>query len=201
MLPTCFPQLPIPAPLQNLAFASRIGSRRVAHQPGDSVAELSGGTGRQCRGAVGRHWGQCSRAVRHWGSSRGPDHRAHLHWWLTCNNYSNRIQSFTQCLQPQQPRPMTSRNAPRGRWCSSTLDGSWRMGSPVVGRLTNVVVPFNSWFFPAQFGPMSKRGQELHLREVHCGAMLWEKGRGYDAWYGRLVMPCVCMLVGCLKGP
>ena len=25
---------------------------------------------------------------------------------------------------------------------------------------------------PAQFGPMSKRGQELHLREVHCGAML-----------------------------
>ena len=25
---------------------------------------------------------------------------------------------------------------------------------------------------PAPFGPMSKRGQELHLREVHCGAML-----------------------------
>ena len=27
---------------------------------------------------------------------------------------------------------------------------------------------------PAQFGPMSKRGQGLHqhLREVHCGAML-----------------------------
>jgi len=22
---------------------------------------------------------------------------------------------------------------------------------------------------PAQFGPMSKRGQELHLRDVHCG--------------------------------
>ena len=53
-----------------------------------------------------------------------------------------------------------------------TLDGSWRMGSPVVGRLTNVVVPLNSWFSPAQFSPMSKRGQELHLREVHCGAML-----------------------------
>ena len=23
----------------------------------------------------------------------------------------------------------------------------------------------------------------------------------YDAWYGRSVMPCVCMLMGCLKGP
>ena len=45
-------------------------------RPGDGVAELSGGTGRQCRGAVRRHWGQCSGAVRHGGSSRGPDHRA-----------------------------------------------------------------------------------------------------------------------------
>ena len=30
------------------------------------------------------------------------------------------------------------------------------MGSSVVGRLTNVVVPFNSWFCPAQFGLMSQ---------------------------------------------
>ena len=29
--------------------------------------------------------------------------------------------------------------------------------------------------------------------------MLLEKGRGYDAWYGRSVMPCVCMLMGCLN--
>ena len=67
----------------------------------------------------------------------------------------------------------TPRNAPLRRWCSSTLDGSWRMGSPFVGRLTDVV-PLNSWFCPAQFGPMSKRGQGLHqqLREMHCGAML-----------------------------
>ena len=28
-----------------------------------------------------------------------------------------------------------------------------------------------------------------------------KKGRGYDVWYGRSVMPCVCMLMGCLKGP
>ena len=36
---------PLPAPLQNLALASRIGSKRVIHQPGDSVEKLSGGTG------------------------------------------------------------------------------------------------------------------------------------------------------------
>ncbi len=30
------------------------------------------------------------------------------------------------------------------------------MGSSVVGRLTNVVVPFNSWFFQAHFGLMSQ---------------------------------------------
>ena len=30
------------------------------------------------------------------------------------------------------------------------------MGSSVVGRLTNVVVPLNSWFYPAHFSPMSQ---------------------------------------------
>ena len=43
MLPTCFPLTPHPTPLQNLALASRIGSRRVTHRPGASVEELSGG--------------------------------------------------------------------------------------------------------------------------------------------------------------
>ena len=136
--------------------------RGCLEAPADSGEELLGGTG-QCRGAV---W--------HGGSSRGPDHRA-----------SPTLMADLQQLQQQDPvlrpvlaawpaRPPTSRNAPRGRWCSSTRDGSWRMGSSVVGRLTNIVVPVNSWFCPAQFGPMSKRGQELHqhLREVHCGAML-----------------------------
>ena len=148
MLRTCFPQLlTIPTPLQNLALASRIGSRRVTHRPGDSVEELSGGTG------------QCSGAVRHWGSSRwiwplsftyteavcgDMTTELHLHWRLICNSYSNRIQSFARCSQPGQPSSQTPRNAPLGRWCSSTLDGSWRMGSSVVGRLTNVVVPLNS---------------------------------------------------------
>ena len=30
--------------------------------------------------------------------------------------------------------------------------------------------------------------------------MFQENRRGYDAWYGRSVMPCVCMLKGFLKG-
>ena len=64
-----------PTPLQNLALLSRIGSRRVTHQPGDSVEELSEGTGRQCSGVVWRHWGQCSGTVWHGGSSTRPDHR------------------------------------------------------------------------------------------------------------------------------
>ena len=55
MLPTCFPSTPHPTPLQKLALASRIGSRRVTNQeteerscleaPADSGEELSGGTG------------------------------------------------------------------------------------------------------------------------------------------------------------
>ena len=69
---------------------------------------------------------------------------------------ASRIQSFARCLQPRQPSPPTWRNAPCRRWCSSTLDGSWRMGSSVVGRLTNVALPVNSWFGPAHFGLMSQ---------------------------------------------
>ena len=129
--------------------------------------EESWPTRRQCSGAVWRHRHTVER------SCRGPlgsvaelsgteavrgdlSTELHLHWWLTCNNYSNRIQSFARCLQPRQPSLPTWRNAPRGRWCSSTLDGSWRMGSSVVGRLTNVVVPVSNWFFPAHCGLMSQ---------------------------------------------
>ena len=81
-----------PTPLQNLALLSRIGSRRVTHQPGDSVEELSEGTGRQCSGAVWRHWGQCSGTVWHGGSSRGPDHRT-----------SPTLMADLQQLQQQDP--------------------------------------------------------------------------------------------------
>ena len=34
---------------------------------------------------------------------------------------------------------------------------------------------------------------------IPASAMLQEKGREYDAWYGCSVMPSVCMLMGCLK--
>ena len=42
-LHSCFQPASL-TPHQNLALASRIGSRRVTHWPGDSVEELSGGT-------------------------------------------------------------------------------------------------------------------------------------------------------------
>ena len=64
MLPTCFPQLPTPLPTKAGA-ATRIGSRRVTHRPGDSVEELSGGTGDSVAELSG------TEAVR-W----GPDHQA-----------------------------------------------------------------------------------------------------------------------------
>ena len=104
----------------------------------DSVAELSGA--------------EVTEAVR-----GDLTTKLHLRWWLIYN-YSNRIQSFARCSQPGQPSPPTWRNAPHGRWYSSTLDGSGtgRMGSSVVGRLTNVVVPLDSWFCPAHFSPMSQ---------------------------------------------
>ena len=152
MLPTCFPHSLPRSPTKSGA-AIRTGSRRVTHQPGDSVEELSGGT-EAVRGDLAT--------------------KLHLHWWLIYN-YSNMIQSLAQCSQPGQPSPATPRKAPRRCWCSSTLDGSsGRMGSSVVGRLTNVVVPLNSWFCPARLGLMSKRSQGLHqqLGEMHCGAML-----------------------------
>ena len=153
------PSTPHPTPLQNLALLSRIGSRRVTHQPGDSVEELSEGTGRQCSGAVWRHWGQCSGTVWHGGSSRGPDHRTSP----TLMADLQQLQQQKQALRPVLAAwPARSSNIKERstRWCSSTLDGTWRMGSSVVGRLTNVVVPLNSWFGPAHFGLMSQEKWE-----------------------------------------
>ena len=74
MLPTCFLYSP---PCSPTKLALRAGLEVEALQP----------TRRQCSGAVWRHWqtlqrscqealGQSSRAVRHWGSLRGPDHWA-----------------------------------------------------------------------------------------------------------------------------
>ena len=74
--------------------------------------------------------------------------------WLTCNNYSSRIQSLVQCSQPGKPSPPTSRNSPCRHWCSSTLDCSWKMGSSVIGRLTSIRVLSSSWFCLAHFGLM-----------------------------------------------
>ena len=105
MLSTCFPPLPIPTPLQTWRLRA----------------------GRLCRGAVWRHRQTVERSCRgHWDSveelSGGTDAvrgdlttELHLHWWLTCNNYSNRIQSFARCSQPGQLNSPTPRNAPLSR--------------------------------------------------------------------------------------
>ena len=95
MLPTCFPHSPPHSPTKPGA-ANRIGTRRVTHPPADSVAELSGGTGRQCGGV----WRSCREALRecrgavggHWDSPRGPDHRA-----------SPTLMADLQQLQQQDP--------------------------------------------------------------------------------------------------
>ena len=148
---------PHPAPLQT--WRLRAGLEVEESQP----------TRRQCRGAVRRHWDSVPELSGTEAVRGGPDHRASP--TLMADLQLLQQQDLVLGPQPGQPNPSTWRNAPCGRWCSSTLDASWRMGSTVVGRLTNVV---NSWFCPAHFGPMSKRGQELHqqLREMHCGAML-----------------------------
>ena len=52
MLPACFPQLPTPLPYKSWRLRAGLEVEE-SHRPGDSVEELSGGTGRQWRGAVG----------------------------------------------------------------------------------------------------------------------------------------------------
>ena len=65
------------------------------------------------------------------------------------------LQQHDPGSQPGQPSPPTPRNASRGRWCSSTLDGSetGRMGSSVVGRLTNVVCTRGQLVLPSSLRP------------------------------------------------
>ena len=173
MLPTCFPSTPHPTPLQKLALRAGL------------EVEESWPTRRQCSGAV-----------RHWGSSMGTwppiftyteavrgdlTTELHLHWWLICN--SNRIQSFARCSQPGQPSSPTPRNAPLGRWCSTTLDGSWRMGSSVVGRLTNVVVSLrNSWFGPAHFDLMSQERSGATSASARDALWCHALGKGKGIW-------------------
>ena len=81
MLPTCCPSTPHPHSPTKPGAVSRIGSRRIAHRPGDSVEELSGGTWASVAELSG------TEAVR-W----GPDHRA-----------SPTLMADLQQLQQQDP--------------------------------------------------------------------------------------------------
>ena len=121
-----------------------IGSRRVTHQPGDSVAELSGGTGRQCRGAVRRHWDSGAELFGTEAVRGGPDHRA-----------SPTLVADLQQLQQQDPvlgpAPAAWSAKPSNTEGHSTRAlvqqyPRWLLnsGSSVMGRLTNVMVPLDS---------------------------------------------------------
>ena len=75
----------------------------------------------------------------------------------------------------------------------STVPEEWRQVDQRRGTLEKLVLP--SSLRPDVQGRSGNNSQLYQqLRDVHGGAMLWGKGRGYDAWYGRSVMPCACML-------
>ena len=68
----------------------------------------------------------------------------------------NTLDNWGHKTPTQSKRKRTGKKRYCRRWCSSTLDGSWRMGSSVVGRLTNIAIPVNSWVCPSHFGLMSQ---------------------------------------------
>ena len=144
-----------------------IGSRRVTHQPGDSVAELSGGTGRQCRGAVRRHWDSGAELFGTEAVRGGPDHRASP----TLMAELQQLQQRDPVLGPQpgQPSPLTPRNAPHGRWSAepSTVPEEW--DPPSWAGWPTSWFPWTADSAQLTSARCPKRGQ---LREMHCGAML-----------------------------
>ena len=128
----------------------RIGSRRVTNQetvwrssleaPADSGEELSGGTGDSVAELSGTE------------PVRGDlTTELHLHRWLLYN-YSNRIRR----LQPRQPALQHQGTLNVRALVQQYPRRFLENGSSVVGRLTRVVVPFNSWFGPAHFDLMSQ---------------------------------------------
>ena len=138
---------PHPAPLQNLALRSGLEVEE-SHRPGDSVEELSGA--------------EDTEAVR-----GDLTTELHLHWWLTCNNYSNRIQSLARRSQPGQPSPPTWRNASCARWCSSTLGGSWSMDQADQRRGT-----LEQLILPSSFRPdVSKEARDYISSCERCTAV------------------------------
>ena len=172
--------------------ACKIGSRRDTHRPGDGVEELSGGTGRQCRGAV-----------RHWGSPWGPDHRtsptlmADLQLQqqgpvirpvlaVSTAKPSNTKERSTRALVQQYPRRFLK-------------NGILRRGQADQrrGTLEQLILPSSLRLDV----PREVRHYISSCERCTVVPCFRKKGLGYDAWYGRSVMPCVCMLMGCRKGP
>ena len=92
------------------------------------------------------------------------------------------LQQQDPALAASTASPPTSRNAQRagvGAAVPSTVPGEWipRRGQADQRRGTREQLDR-----PSSLRPDVPREE-------------------YDAWYGRSVMPGVCMLMGCLKGP
>ena len=147
--------------------------------------EESWPTRRQCSGAVWRHRQTVERSCRGALGSvaelsgteavRGDlTTELHLHLWLTCNSYSNRIQSFARCLQPRQPSPPTWTNAPCGLSAAvpSTVPGEWDPPSWAGWPTSWYPWATDSSQLTSAWCPRRGQGLHQHLREVHCGAML-----------------------------
>ena len=175
-LHSCFqpasPSTPHTTPLQNLAFVSRIGSRRVTDWPGDSVAELSGGTGRQWRGAVGRYWDSVAELFGTEAVRGNLTTELHLHCcWFTTTATGSSPSPGAHSLDSQALQHEGTLHVGVGAAVPSTVPEEW---DPLswAGWPTSC--------YPSTAGSSQltsawpKRGQGLHqhLREMHCGAML-----------------------------
>ena len=100
------PSTPHTTPLQNLALASRIGSRRVTHRRGDSVEELSGGR------------------------SSGPDHHQHGRATAVGERSSHRSYHADEFIQEAERilRNFRMEEGTAVEWLIQALEGSARAG-------------------------------------------------------------------------
>ena len=146
--------------------------------------------------------GQCSGAVWHRGSSRGPDHQA-----------SSTLMADLQ-LQQQDPvlcpvlaastaKPSNMKERSPRALVQQYLRWFLKNGILPRGQADQCRITLQQLVLPSslQPDPREVRGYISICERCTVVPCFRKKGRGYDAWYGCSVMPCVCMLMGCLKGP
>ena len=173
------PSTPHPTPLQNLALASRIGSRGVTHWPGDIVEELSGGTGdsvAELSGTEAVWWGPDHRAsptLRQFEGTWPPSFTYTDGWSATATATGSNPLPGARSLDSQALRHQGMLHSGVGAAVPSTVPEEW--DPPLWAGWPT------SWYPCGTAGSAQltltwcpRRGQGLyqHLREMHCGAML-----------------------------